>query len=71
MIEDYHESQQEKKERKKVKNLAKETVDLEVFKKGLHGLGKTIDNRHAYLSLTLSGKTLFSIVVSTLHIQNI
>lgn len=28
MIEDYHESQQEKKERKKVKNLAKETVDL-------------------------------------------
>lgn len=31
MIEDYKEVQQEKIDRKRVKNLAKETIDLSVF----------------------------------------
>ena len=47
-----------------MKALSKETVDQEIFKMGLHGLGKTVNNRHAYLSLAVSSKNLFSLVVS-------
>ena len=47
-----------------MKALSKETIDLEIFKMGLHGLGKTVNNRHAYLSLAVSSRSLFSLVVS-------
>ena len=47
-----------------MKALSKEIVDQEIFKMGLHGLGKTVNNRHAYLSLAVSSKNLFSLVVS-------
>ena len=64
-IIDYFEEEKERIERKKLKQLSKEPIPDELFKEGLHCLGKTFQNaRHAYLSLTLSNKDIVSIVVS-------
>lgn len=64
-MKDYFEEEKEKIEKKKLKELSKEPIDDQIFKKGLSCLGKTFNNsRHAYLNLNVSNNTLVSIVVS-------
>jgi len=63
-MKDYFEEEKEKIEKKKLKEMAKETVEDQIFKKGLSCLGKTYNNgRHAYLSINVSNNNLVSIVV--------
>lgn len=64
-MKDYFEEEKEKIEKKKLKEMAKEPVDVQIFKNGLSCLGKTFNNaRHAYLNLNISNNNLVSIVVS-------
>ena len=66
-MKDYFEEEKEKIEKKKLKQLSKESVEDQIFKAGLSCLGKTFNNgRHAYLNLTISNNNLVSIVVSTI-----
>jgi hypothetical protein len=63
-IVDYFEEEKEKIERKKLKMMSKEPIDLQIFKQGLSCLGKTFNNaRHAYLTLNIQNNNLVSIVV--------
>lgn len=62
-IIDYFEEERESIERAKVKMAAKQTVDPEIFKKGLYCLGKTHNNvSFAYLALNISENDLNSIM---------
>jgi hypothetical protein len=64
-MKDYFEEEKEKIDKKKLKEMSREQIDDEVFKKGLSCLGKTFNNgRHAYLNLNISNNTMVSIVVS-------
>lgn len=64
-MKDYFEEEKEKIEKKKLKEMSREPVDDQIFKKGLSCLGKTFNNaRHAYLSLNVSNNNLVSVVVS-------
>ena len=63
-IVDYFEEEKEKIERKKLKMMSKEPIDVQIFKQGLSCLGKTFNNaRHAYLTLNIQNNNLVSIVV--------
>ena len=73
-IVDYFEEEKEKIERKKLKMMSKEPIDVQIFKQGLSCLGKTFNNaRHAYLTLNIQNNNLVSIVVclSLYDIHNI
>jgi len=71
-MKDYFEDEKEKIEKKKLKELSRESIDDELFKKGLSCLGKTFNNaRHAYLTLTISNNNLVSIVVRNIVYLNI
>ena len=64
-MKDYFEEEKEKIDKKKLKEMSKEQVEDDVFKKGLSCLGKTFNNgRHAYLNLTIANNNLVSVVVS-------
>lgn len=64
-MKDYFEEEKEKIEKKKLKEMSKESVDDQLFKNGLSCLGKTFNNsRHAYLNLNISNNNMVSIVVS-------
>ena len=66
-IVDYFEEEKEKIERKKLKMMSKEPIDVQIFKQGLSCLGKTFNNaRHAYLTLNIQNNNLVSIVVCSL-----
>ena len=70
-IVDYFEEEKEKIERKKLKMMSKEPIDVQIFKQGLSCLGKTFNNaRHAYLTLNIQNNNLVSIVVC-LSLNNI
>lgn len=63
-MKDYFEEEKEKIDKKKLKEMSKEQVEDDIFKKGLSCLGKTFNNgRHAYLNLTISNNNLVSLVV--------
>ena len=63
-IVDYFEEEKEKIERKKLKLMSKQGIEQQIFREGLHCLGKTFNNgAHAYLSLNISNKGLVSVVV--------
>lgn len=62
-MKDYFEEEKEKIEKKKLKEMSKEPLDDEIFKRGLSCLGKTFNNaRHAYLNLNISNNNIVSIV---------
>ena len=62
-IVDYFEEERESIERQRIKLLAKEPVDPQIFKEGLYCLGKTTNNiSFAYLALNISEKDLNSLV---------
>ncbi len=62
-MKDYFEEEKEKIEKKKLKEMSKEPIEDEIFKRGLSCLGKTFNNaRHAYLNLNISNNNLVSIV---------
>lgn len=68
-IVDYFEEEKEKIEKKKLKLMSRDPIDVEIFKNGLSCLGKTFNNaRHAYLTLNISNNNLVSIVVSRVAI---
>ena len=51
-------------EKKKLRELSKNPIELEVILEGLSNLGKTAEGTsYSYLSISLSGKDLFSIMV--------
>ena len=52
-------------EKKKLRELCKSPIDPELIVSGLSNLGKTADGTsYSYLSIDLSGKDLFSIMVT-------
>jgi hypothetical protein len=68
-MKDYFEEEKEKIDKKKLKEMSKEQVGNDIFKKGLSCLGKTFNNgRHAYLNLNISNNNLVSIVVWSLFL---
>lgn len=71
-IVDYFDEEKERIERKKLKMMSKEAIDPQIFKSGLHTLGKTFNNaRHAYLGLNISNKNIVSIVVSAFPLMTL
>jgi hypothetical protein len=64
-IVDYFEEEKDRIEKKRLKQMSKEEIDVQIFKDGLYNIGKTFNNcGHAYLSLNISNKNIVSIVVS-------
>lgn len=62
-MKDFFEEEKEKIDKNNLKLLSRQPVDDGLFKTGLSCLGKTCNNgRHAYLSLTLAGNNLVSVV---------
>ena len=67
-MKDYFEEEKEKIEKKKLKEMSLEPIDVSIFKNGLSCLGKTFNNApHAYLNLNISNHNLVSIVVSLIE----
>ena len=61
-LDPFIENKIKKHELKNKKKLAKGDIDPEIIKEGLYDLGITYNKyNHAYLSINLSGKDLFSV----------
>ena len=53
-------------EKKKLRDLSKNPVELDLIAEGLGNLGKTADGTsYSYLSISLAGRDLFSIMVKS------
>ena len=65
-IDPFTENKIKKYEEKSKKILAKSIIDIEILKDGLYELGVTHNKyNHAYLSIDISNKDLYSIGVSS------
>lgn len=63
-IDPHYEDKISRFEKKKQRNVTKSDIDLTIFKEGLCDLGLTYDKiNHAFLSLFIPNKNLFSIGV--------
>jgi len=73
-IDPFYDNKIKRYEEKKKLRLAKNDIEIEIFKEGLYELGITHDKyNHAYLSLDISSKELISIggISKFIYLQNV